>query len=613
MLRIIKAIPYLIISLLTFTLACRPTEKEKDTELNSAVSVHLPNAPDFLPSWSKNDEVIVQIAVDPDNMHPTNGTSLTRLEINQYIHSSLLLTDLRTSELTSGICEAMPIESENHLSMTFKLRNELRWDDGSCVTAKDVIFTTKASICPLTENPAMKSYFQNIEDIKADPLDSLKFTITMKKPYIQNLILWSDYPIIQQAFYDSSNILQKYSMAQLTDTLFNTKNQSEIKQWAEKFNSSEYGFDISKISGMGPYKIIEWEQGNYIKLKRKENHWTKNSSHYNEYSYPTYITFKLNRDPLSQTLAFQSQEFDGSSTLGTRTLIELSNDSNFNKNYNYKFMNTYGYTYIAINTKPDGSKRLPLLTDANVRRALAHLTPVQDIINVVNKGVNQPVNGPVAPMKKSYNNELPLIDYNINKAAELLKAAGWKDSDNDGVLDKIINGKKLKLEIELAYLTTQPEWKEMATLVSESMAKCGVKANAIPFEFPIWNEKSTNRDFDMLMGSWNSSSMPDDYEQLWSTNSWLNGGQNFTGFGNEISDQLIDSINHTLNYDKRIILEKKLQKLIYDEQPYIFMYGLVRRCVIHKRFANAEFYAERPGILYNILHLPSKNAVSSSN
>jgi ABC-type transport system substrate-binding protein len=194
-----------------------------------------------------------------------------------------------------------------------------------------------------------------------------------------------------------------------------------------------------------------------------------------------------------------------------------------------------------------------------------------------------------------------LIDYNINKAAELLKAAGWKDSDNDGVLDKIINGKKLKLEIELAYLTTQPEWKEMATLVSESMAKCGVKANTIPFEFPIWNEKSTNRDFDMLMGSWNSSSMPDDYEQLWSTNSWLNGGQNFTGFGNEISDQLIDSINHTLNYDKRIILEKKLQKIIYDEQPYIFMYGLVRRCVIHKRFDNAEFYAERPGILYNIL------------
>jgi len=76
---------------------------------------------------------------------------------------------------------------------------------------------------------------------------------------------------------------------------------------------------------------------------------------------------------------------------------------------------------------------------------------------------------------------------------------------------------------------------------------------------------------------------------------------------------LIDSINHTLNIEHRIVLEKKLQKIIYDEQPYIFMYGLVRRCVIHKRFDNAEFYAERPGILYNILNLSGKNEVSSTN
>ena len=56
-----------------------------------------------------------------------------------------------------------------------------------------------------------------------------------------------------------------------------------------------------------------------------------------------------------------------------------------------------------------------------------------------------------------------------------------------------------------------------------------------------------------------------------------------------------------------------MQQLIYDEQPYIFMYGLVRRCVLHKRFSNARFYAERPGIFYSPLKLNSLHQQSSVN
>jgi hypothetical protein len=64
---------------------------------------------------------------------------------------------------------------------------------------------------------------------------------------------------------------------------------------------------------------------------------------------------------------------------------------------------------------------------------------------------------------------------------------------------------------------------------------------------------------------------------------------------------------------RKIQLEKQIQQLIYDEQPYIFLYGLVRRCVVHKRFDNATFYAERPGILYAPLQLSPLYKKSSVN
>ena len=101
----------------------------------------------------------------------------------------------------------------------------------------------------------------------------------------------------------------------------------------------------------------------------------------------------------------------------------------------------------------------------------------------------------------------------------------------------------------------------------------------------------------MMMGSWSGSCLPEDYTQLWHTTSWSNNGSNYPGFGNEASDALIDSIKTTLDEEKRSPMVKRLQKMIYDDQPFVFIYTNIRRGILHKRFGNCEFYSERPGIL----------------
>ncbi|CAN5514201.1 hypothetical protein BH11BAC2_BH11BAC2_20130 [soil metagenome] len=591
-------------SLMAFGLfSCTSSKKSESSAIESSTFVQLPGPESWKSDWSTSNSVVIHILAEPDNLHPTNGNSQTRAEINLYTQMALLQSDLRTGEMRAGLCTSLPQVSADQLQLNFELRDSILWDDGSRLTAEDIVFTAKASKCPFTDNPAAKPYFDNVKEVIADPTNPLKFTVVMKKAYIQNVGIWSDYPILQSAFFDSTKVFSKYSFSQLDDPTFSSSAHSDLQQWATKFNSPEYGIDTKFMTGLGPYQIQSWESGQAITLVKKKNHWTRNSTNYWEASYPEKIVFRVNRDGASQKLEFKSQVYDGSAYLGTRTLFDLKEDSTFNKNYHARFMDTYGFTYLALNMKPDGVKHLPLLTDAKVRRALAFATPVDDIIRVVNRGINKRVNSPVSQLKKAYAKDLEMIPYDVKKAGSLLDAAGWKDTDQDGVRDKIVNGKKLQLEIELAYMATQAEWKEMALMIAESMGKAGVKVNAVAYDFPNWMQKSLSHDFDMVMGASNSSSMPDDYGQLWSTAAWKGNGPNYTGFGDASTDALIDSISFTMDETKRMEMEYRLQHRIADDQPFVFMYGLVRRCVVHKRFNHAEFYAERPGLMYNNLQV----------
>jgi peptide/nickel transport system substrate-binding protein len=573
----------------------------------------LPNSAKFESDWPKNNSVLVHILAEPDNLHPTNGTSQTRAELFLYLHAGLLRTDLRSGTIAPGICSAMPIVSDDQKSLTFTLRNDVFWDDGSPVTAADVTFTVKASKLKLTNNPSNKFYFENVKEVIEDPKDNKRFTIVMKQVFVQNVAMWCDYPIIHAKFYDPSMVTSSMSFDMLNDTSAHPELSKRIANWADAFNNVGNGSNWNDVDGLGPYKLVAAEAGTSWVLERKKNHWSDRSSAYNEKSYPDKIIFKVNQEPVSQKIEFLSQKIDGSGYLGTRLLMELKQDSSFNRNYHSKFMDTYGYTYIAMNMRPDGVKHASILSDLNVRKALASAARIDDMIKVVNKGINKRVAGPVSPLKKESNPALKIIPYNVKVASDLLDKSGWRDSDNDGIRDKIINGKKTDLIIELAYLSVIPEWKEMATIIAEGMKPAGIKIVANGYDYPMWLQKVTSHDYEMAMGAWNTTSLPEDYSQLWSTDSYVNQGSNYTGFGSATTDRLINAIATTMDNDERMKLEYQMQQAIYDEQPYIFLYGLVRRCVMHKRFADVEFYAERPGLLYNHVKLLSPTATNAVN
>ncbi|MEP7265814.1 MAG: ABC transporter substrate-binding protein, partial [Bacteroidota bacterium] len=443
-----------------------------------------------------------------------------------------------------------------------------------------------------------------------DPSNERKFSVTMREASIQNLAFWSDFPIMQRKFYDSSDVLAKYAIDKL-DVDSTLLADSTLAKWANGFNDQKYGFDPAFQNGIGMYKVEKWESGQMVVLQKKKDHWTKESDDYYEKAYPDKIIYKVNRDANAQVLDFKSQAFDASTYISAKTLFDLREDAAFNKNYHSRFMDTYGYTYIAMNMRPDGKQRQQFFNDKNVRRAMALLTPVDDVIRVVNRNINKRITGPVSPLKPEYN-KLKVLPLDAAKAIQLLADAGWKDSDGDHVLDKNVDGKKVNFEFDFNFLNTQVEWKDMASIICESYAKAGIKAHPVPLDQSLMFGNAREHNFDMMMGSMGTNSLMEDYTQVWHSSSWVSGGSNYSGFGTPESDSIIVKLRTALDPAVRAPMIQRIQQIIYDEQPFVFMYALVRRNIVHKRFGNVELYNDRPGMLYNDLKLLSTDAVNAN-
>lgn len=547
--------------------------------------------------------LVTHIVSEPDDMHPTNGASAVRAEIQLYTHMSLLRLNYKDGTLIPCLAKSLPVVSANGLEYTYELKEYANWDDKSPITAHDIDFTAKASKCLLTNNPAVKSFWDNIAEIKTDAANPKKFTVIMKRPYILNTWFWTDFPIIQEACYDKQKTLSKYTNEQLTDSVF-IKGKADIEAWAKEFNSPKYYTDPNFISGAGPYKISKWDKGVSLTLEKKKDHWTQNCNE-NWYcqAYPDKIIFKLNNNGASTLLELKNKLIDVSTQVDFSSYFELSKDENFKKDYSTQLANTYNYVYVCMNMKPDGQKHKKIFSDVAVRRAMAMLTPYEQINKTIYENNVKRMVGPVAANKAEFNSSLKTIEYNIEKAKQLLVQAGWTDTDNDDVLDKLIDGEKVKLEFDINFMNTQKQWEDMAKQIAESMQKAKIYARLNPLDYSSFVNACFQHDFDMSIGAWQGSAQPEDYSQLWSTASWNNNALNFTGFGNAQTDALIDSINGCVNEPQRIALSKKFQQIIYYEQPYIFMFAQTRRVVVNKKWENLEVYAEYPGVLLNTLRL----------
>jgi ABC-type transport system substrate-binding protein len=597
-------------------LACNTRNDQSYTVIQAGDSIQfikIADATSFLSGWKTTNTLVYQMLQEPDNLHPTNGKTLMRGEVFMYTQFFLINTDFYTNELRPSLLKKMPEWNEKDSTYSFEIRDEPRWDNGDPLTAEDVIFSLKACKLPLTQNEFFKPYLENFSEIKSIPGSPGRFELKVIKPYILDVAIWSDIVIMQRKFHDPENVLGNYSLTALCSKEFEKKMPDAVQKWSVIFNAEPSGFEPAKLNGLGAYKVIDWQHGQYLILEKKQKHWALQSANPFETAYSEKIILRFSADHNANILEFKKQNFDASSTLSTKSLFALQQDSNFNKNYNSRFCNTFNYSYAAFNMKPDGKKHKKLFDDLLVRQAFSMLVPYDQINQVVYMNQYKRQEGPVCRYKNSFNKTLQASTYDLNAAITILNKAGWTDTDKDGILDKMTDGQKINFEFDLNIYAGIPDWQDFALLMASEFKKAGIVAHVVSLDVSTLMEKARSHDFDMFLSVWTTAAGPEDYSQIWHSSSWNSYGDNYSGFGDATSDALIDSIKFTLNDSARIKLEWRLQQMIVDAHPYLFMFNSQRRVALHKRFGNCEIFFEKPGLLLNNLKLLQTTQSSASS
>jgi peptide/nickel transport system substrate-binding protein len=556
-------------------------------------------------SNSKNTEdftvrVLLRGNTDGLNVLLTQSAQSTEI-LAPNVHCGLLDMDPKTFELKPYLAKAQPIIKEldnDRMSISYEIREEAVWDNGSPITAEDYAFTMKAIKNPKTNAAAIRTFVEFVETIELDPNNLKKFTIICNKRYLLAKATTGTASILPAYFYDAQGLMADFSIAELNDpaNLDRLNKDPRIADFAKDFNEN-YNHEPEQIVGAGAYQVTEIVNNQYVKLVRKKDWWGDKVNDDYIVAYPTKLHFKIIEDDNNALLSLKEQELDVMTYIPTDKYLELKKNERAVKNFNFYTPDAFGYRYIGMNMAR------PKLSDVRVRKALAHLIDKKYLVEEVSSGLATAVNGPVSHLKKSYNKNIPTIDFNIEKANALLDEAGWIDTDGDNIRDKVVEGQKLSLSLKFLYPQGKQLYKDIGQVFKDEAARAGIEINMISSESAVLFEDLKKRKFDLMCLGWSQSPLPDDFKQIWHTASNTYDGSNLVAFGNEESDKLIEEIRVTMDDDERNKMYGRFQEIIDAQQPYIFLFSPKSCMAISKRFKNAEAVSLRPGYFVRYFQL----------
>ena len=538
--------------------------------------------------------VVIDLESFPDGLHPTNSNSGSGNFILSYTQSSLMGIDPITEKYKPILIKELPKVDSSGLVYFFELNDKAKWDDGSSLGVEDFIFSWKVTLCPLTNNPHSRGMFtQMIENVYADSTNSNGIFVRVKSPHYKNMeIVAGGVVLIQKNFWDPNGVLDKLSFSTILKLDF-ISNQA-LDNWFNDFNDAKNAFEPNRLVGLGPYRLTELANKSYVTLTKKENWWgDKYALEQVDFeAYPDKLIFKVTPDPSAGYLALKCENLDILKNRGSNWISKfrrLRRLDYFNENYESSYVEAPLYRYVGMNMKPDGIDYKPFFVDVRVRRAMAHLTPIDEMIKYLLYGHATRQAGIVAPFNYAIDSTLKYMPYDVSKAEELLTEAGWVDTDGDNIRDKVINGEKVQFTFKLNFYS-DPSLKEIALMMQESFSKAGVELVPNPLDFGTLFGNARDHKFDVILAAWGGTVTYSNPYQIWSTKSWAQKGANFIGYGDAESDSLIDASNTQLDEDKHLEAYRALQRKIYDEQPYIFFWSEKYVMACHKRFSNPQFY-----------------------
>ena len=454
---------------------------------------------------------------DPKNLNPVLNSASPTLDISMFVFSWTVRYDEKAHPFPDAITEIPTVEngdvSKDGLTIKYKLRHNIKFHDGVPLTCNDMKFTWQVMINP-HNNVVSTDGYKDIGSI--DCSDPYVAVVHMKRLYA---------PFLQQLWSVNGNapILPEHLLAKYNDD-------------KGSFNTAPYN---SLPIGSGPFKVVQWQRGQEVRLE-------VNPDFYLGVPKLKEVIYKILPDENTAQTQLQTHEID-MLALGTGNkwpqYAALAADPN--NGLTAVRVDAFQWSHIDFNLKH------PIVSDRNVRVALAYATDRNELIQKVAHGSAIPADTDQQPnFSWAVTKDIEHHPFDPAKAKAMLDADGWVVGP-DGI--RVKDGQRL--EFTISTQTESTNGKAVETVVQRQWRDVGVQADIKNYPSSSFFDNSTagilqGGNYDVALFSWAGAADPDD-SQIYSGDNMAPKGQNAMFWDNRTATDAMNDALKTIDQTRR--------------------------------------------------------------
>ncbi len=470
----------------------------------------------------------------PNTFNPEFATDSTSLNATNAIFNKLVEFKKGTTTIVPGLAESWQI-SKDGLTYTFKLRKNVKFHTTANFTptrtfnSDDVLFSINRQ--RIAAHP-----FHNVGKATYESFDSMGLG-----KLIKDVVKVDDYTVKFVLSEPSAPFLADLTMefacvlsAEYADQLTKKSTQDKI--------------DIEPV-GTGAFIFVRYDKDQMIRYKANAEYWDGKPKIDN-------LVFSITTDP---SVRYQKLK------LGECNMVAEPSPSDIDsmkKNTAVSLMELAGLNvgYLAFNVE-----KKPF-DNVQVRQAINHALNRKSYIDAIYMGHAKIAKNPIPPGIWSYNDKVVDYDYSPEKAKALLAKAGLKDG---------FSMELWTLPVSRAY---NPNGKKMGEMMQADLAKVGIKAKLVTYDWPTYIEKTRVGEHQTMMMGWMSDNGdPDNFLNDLLSCGAVAAGANRARWCSKPFDALIEKATRTANKKERTKLYDQAQVIFKGEAPWVTL-------------ANAVFY-----------------------
>lgn len=494
-------------------------------------------------------EKILRIAygAEIDTLNALTSQNLTDIEIlmveglimsndeNTYI--PVLATEIPTLE-NGGVVE----NEDGTVTMTWNLQEGVQWHDGEEFTSEDVCFTWEFIVSDAGAAVYNQTEYLNITD--CDDSDPNTVVFTWEGPYAPYASLFD-------------TVLPEHVLAGQDVVTYDAYNRSPL--------------------GTGPFKFVEWQTGEYVRVEKNENYWRGA-----EYPKLDGVIVQFIPDPNTRVNALKAGEYDFGQILPNQVAEVADLDG-----YKVELVNTNSWLHFDFNVATERGQTI--FGDKAVRQAIFHAIDRESIVNDLMEGTVELANTGITPNSPYFNEDVTVYNYDPETAAQMLEDAGWTIG-SDGIREK--DGERLSFTI--INRNSRPERIAIAQVIQANLKDVGVEVNFENLENAAWLERWLSKEWEAVVGGWIIPADPS-LSSLYG----CEASNNFTGFCSEELDAAMEASDKVLDFAERKPLVDEVQAILADEAWALPLYYSVNPFVLREDFENFKGSGTNLGSYWN--------------